>query len=100
MTKHATRATGAADAEAGAGELSRFSAPVPAPRVRSQAEYGYQGHLEQVRRHGEAQVRSWLRRGGRPRDPSLAEIMAATTGNRARQGRERRPRTIPTEGRR
>lgn len=88
----------AANSEAGAGTLLGHASdsgvscpPAPAkPKVRTQAEYGHLGHLEQVRRHGERKVRAWLRKGGRKPDPTFDQIMAATTGKSSAAGGKRR----------
>lgn len=52
------------------------------PRVRSQAEYGYEGALAQTQRYGKPAVDRWRRMGGRK---AAADVDRGPVAGRTRE---------------
>lgn len=58
--------------------------------VVSRQEAGRRGYIAMTAAHTKAERLKWARKGGKPRNPSLVEILAREAEERQRQGATRR----------
>lgn len=66
------------------------------PRVITRQEYGRRGYEVTLARYGKRQMDAWRRMGGRPKDPTYDEIVAAQAATRREKRRVSTDRRRPS----